>query len=248
MTTDTITQTTARPAIVTLDDVRQQLDTLGLDARKTNASVVQKALGRGGMGTVQKHLDALRAELDKPVVVMDGEIPSAPRETLDALWRSAWTAAQAHTTAALATAMLERDQARDALVSSRADVEMWTAAAETAEAAAAAATETADTATAALHELRVLAAAELHAAQTVAAQEAAAAAAVLTEVKAAAAQAATAAAAATALAQREHHIRVSELQAALDRQADKYSDLRTMLDKLTPVAAPAATAPPAANS
>ena len=38
----------ARPAVVTLEDVRQQLETLGLDARKTNASVIQKALGRGG--------------------------------------------------------------------------------------------------------------------------------------------------------------------------------------------------------
>jgi len=119
---DQTPQTAPAARTVTLDDVREQLQALGLDARKTNASVVQRALGRGGMSTVQRHLDTIRAELDAPAVPASGEIPAGPKDVLDALWRGAWVAAQAQTAQALAQALLERDQARSQLDTSRADV------------------------------------------------------------------------------------------------------------------------------
>lgn len=128
-----------RPAIVTLDDVRATLEALALDARKTNASVVQKALGRGGMGTVQKHLDMIRAELDKPVAVLNGEIPPTPKEVADAVWRAAYTTTQNLGLAALGAALLERDDARMKLERASGDVVVWEAAKDEADAAAAAA-------------------------------------------------------------------------------------------------------------
>ena len=49
------------PPVVTLDDVRQALgDT---DPSTTNAGKLRAILGRGGMNTVQRHLDTIRAEL-----------------------------------------------------------------------------------------------------------------------------------------------------------------------------------------
>jgi hypothetical protein len=141
MTTENQTQDqapapTGRAAIVTIEDVRATLDNLQLDARKTNASVIQRALGRGGMGTVQKHLDTIRAELDQPVPVLDGEIPPTPKEVADAVWRAAYSATQNLGLAALSTALLERDDARMKLERALGDVAVWQIAKDEADLAA----------------------------------------------------------------------------------------------------------------
>lgn len=236
---------TARPAIVTIDDVRQQLETLALDARKTNASVIQKALGRGGMGTVQKHLDSLRAELDRPVVVVDGEIPAAPRETLDAIWRSAWTAAQAHTSASLASALLERDQAREALATAREDVGIWTASAEAAETAAevaavaeAAAVAAAEAAKAALEASIAARAADAEAARAALEALIAARAADASAGADSASKAAQDAAVAMSALQAQHALEKSHaetkfvtLQAVIDRMTEQLADVKSLLPR-----------------
>lgn len=218
----------ARPAVVTLNDVRQQLDALGLDARKTNASVIQRALGRGGMSTVQKHLDTIRAELDKPVAVADGEIPEAPKEALEALWRSAWSAAQAHTAAALATAMLERDQARSQLETARADVATLS---ESEEAAAAAAAE-AKKAQEAAQEAQKAAEQALERLQAQAEADGEAALQAALQARESAQAQAEAVQAAHALEVAHFETRIATLQGQLDRVNDQLAEVKSLLPRV----------------
>lgn len=219
--TDSQTPAPARPAVVTLEDVRQQLDALQLDARKTNASVIQRALGRGGMSTVQKHLDSIRAELDKPVLVADGEIPAAPRDALDALWRAAWAAAQLHTAAAMATALLERDQARQQLETARADLEALDMELTTAQVLASSAAEAAQAA----QQAQEAAQAALVAAQAQAQADGEAA------LQAAQAQAA-AVQAAHDLEVAHFETRIATLQGQLDRVNDQLAEVKSLLPRV----------------
>lgn len=117
---------------VTIEDVRKTLTSAELDPRKTNSGAVRRMLGRGSMGTIQKHLEALREELMPKAIELVGDIPAVPKELADALWRSAWTSAQSSTAQALATALLERDHARDALAATAADLNSLATDADTA--------------------------------------------------------------------------------------------------------------------
>jgi uncharacterized membrane protein YqiK len=217
-----------RPAIVTIDDVRQQLAALELDPRKTNASVIQKALGRGGMSTVQKHLDAIRGELDKPAAVADGEIPPAPRDALDAVWRGAWIAAQMQTSSALATSLLERDQARAQLETARADVATLSESEEAAAAAAAAATQSAAAAEAA----RQAAEQALQALQAQAQAQAQEAAAQALQAAAEAAHALETAKAQHALEIAHSETRIATLQGQLDRMVEQLAEVKSLLPRV----------------
>lgn len=220
----------ARPAIVTLEDVRETLKSLELDPRKTNASVIQKALGRGGMGTVQKHLDALRAELDKPVAVeVDGEIPAVPLAAVDALWRAAWTAAQAHTSAALATSLLERDDARAKLETARADVAMLS---EREEEAAAAAAEAAQAAAAA-QQAQEAAEQALQASQAQAEADGEAALMAALQAQEAGQAQAEAVQAAHALEVAHFETRIATLQGQLDRMVEQLAEVKSLLPRVS---------------
>jgi hypothetical protein len=139
---------------VTIDDVRKMLATAAQDPRKTNAGAVRRVIGRGSLGTIQKHLEALRAELEPKSPVLDGETPKAPADLTDALWRAAWTAAQASTAQALASALLERDAARTLAAATAADLDALTADAEADAAAAVAAEAVAKSAQDALEALK----------------------------------------------------------------------------------------------
>jgi hypothetical protein len=82
-------------------------------ANSTNSGAIRTQLGRGSNATVQKHLDAIRAELGaaaapKPV----GAVPEAPADAVGAIWAAAWSAAQATVLSRLDTVTVERDQAR----------------------------------------------------------------------------------------------------------------------------------------
>ena len=88
------------------------------------------------MGTIQKHLEALRVELEPKAPELNGDIPVVPKELAEALWRASWTAAQAHTAQVLAKTLLERDQARTALAATTADLEALTSDADAAMATA----------------------------------------------------------------------------------------------------------------
>lgn len=106
---------TEKRANITIDDVRAVLATSETDARKTNSAAIRAMLGeRGSNATIQKYLEVLRAELEPKPVELAGDVPKAPPEALEALWRAAWTAAQANTSQALAVALLERDASREA--------------------------------------------------------------------------------------------------------------------------------------
>lgn len=226
--TDQTPAPAARPAIVTLDDVRQQLDVLQLDARKTNAAVIQRALGRGGMSTVQKHLDAIRAELDKPVLVADGEIPAAPRDALDALWRAAWAAAQLHTAAAMATALLERDQARQQLETARADLEALDMELTTAQVLASSAAEAAQAA----QQAQEAAQAALVAAQAQAQADGEAALQAALQAQEAAQSQAQAIQAAHALEIAHAETRIATLQGQLDRMVEQLAEVKSLLPRV----------------
>lgn len=227
--TDSQTPAPARPAIVTLEDVRQQLDVLQLDARKTNAAVIQRALGRGGTSTVQKHLDAIRAELNRPVVVVaDGEIPTGPKEALDALWRAAWSAAQLQTSAALATALLERDRARSELETARADLEALDMELTTAQVLASSAAEAAQAA----QQAQEAAQAALVAAQAQAQADGEAALQAALQAQEAAQSQAQAIQAAHALEIAHAETRIATLQGQLDRMVEQLAEVKSLLPRV----------------
>jgi hypothetical protein len=87
-----------RPAgAVTLDEVRQAVgDT---DPHKTNAAAIRRAIGRGSLSTIQKHLDALRQQRMAAVEASDQgdtaavEAPEAPNDIvrgMHGLWGAAY--------------------------------------------------------------------------------------------------------------------------------------------------------------
>jgi len=83
-----------------------------LQADATNAGAIRGQLGRGSTTTVQRHLDAIRAELaaaDVPPPA--GAIPQAPAEAMAAIWAAAWSAAQRDTLARLDRLTVDRDAA-----------------------------------------------------------------------------------------------------------------------------------------
>ncbi len=93
---------------ITLDDVRQALaDT---DPTSTNAGALQKLIGRGSNATVQKHLDAIRAERAPTLAPAPGQTPAAPQEAVAAIWGAAYAAAQVLTLARLEAVTAARDQ------------------------------------------------------------------------------------------------------------------------------------------
>jgi uncharacterized protein YoxC len=98
--------TTSGP--ITLADVRAALgDT---DPSNTNASALRQVIGRGSYATIQKHLDAIRAELLPVVPLAPGQAPAAPAEAVAAVWAAAWSAAQAHTLGRLEIVTTQREQ------------------------------------------------------------------------------------------------------------------------------------------
>jgi len=227
MTTENQTPAT-RPAVVTIDDVRQQLEILGLDARKTNASVIQKALGRGGMGTVQKHLDTIRAELDQPVPVLDGEIPPAPKEATDAIWRAAYSAAHKDGLVSLGMSLLERDDARKKLERSIGDVVAWEAAKDDADAAAVAA----EAAKAEAEAKATAAEAAAEAAKMALEAEIAGRAADAQAAQDRAAQAMSAVKAAHEVEISHAETKIVTLQATIDRLVNQLSDVKSLLPRV----------------
>ena len=99
---------TTGPGPVSLDDVKQALgDTAPAD---TNAGKLRDLIGRGSYSTIQRHLDALRAQrIAAAQPAADQSIPKPPPEATEMLWAAAWGAAQTRTLARLETLSAERD-------------------------------------------------------------------------------------------------------------------------------------------
>ena len=119
MTDSTATPSPVAAGPVTLDDVRAAL--AGTDPSATNASALRKLIGRGSLSTIQRHLDAIRAEGVQPALEVAGAAPDAPRDLIAAVWAHAWTAAQARTAAALAEAQALQAATAAALAVAQAD-------------------------------------------------------------------------------------------------------------------------------
>ena len=92
---------------VTFDDVRQALG--DQDPAQTNAGALRKLLGRGSLSTIQKHLDALRAQAVQPAAAPEGEVPKAPNDLIQGVWAHAWSQAQALVQTALASAQAKAE-------------------------------------------------------------------------------------------------------------------------------------------
>lgn len=104
---------------VTIEDTRSALG--DNDPSSTNAGALRRILGRGSLSTIQKHLDAIRAEGAAPALELGGTAPETPKDLIAAVWAQAWTAAQARTLGALAQAQAQVAQQAQALAVARSD-------------------------------------------------------------------------------------------------------------------------------
>lgn len=201
---------------ITLEDVRAALgDT---DANNTNAGAVRRTLGRGSLSTIQKHLDAIRAEGMAQALDVAGAAPDAPRDLVAAIWTHAWAAAQARTAGALAHSQQQTQAFAQALAVAQAD--------------AAAAQQEADESAQALAQVQQQAQqaqdiqeAAMEAAQALADAHQAQQAQELAQVRAELQQTQQAA----ALERAEHAAAVAALRGEVDRLINQLADLRAAL-------------------
>lgn len=219
--TDTVTPATTGP--VTLDDVRAALGET--DPRTTNSGALRRALGRGSLSTIQKHLDAIRSEGAAQALEVSGGAPDAPKDLLNAIWTHAWSSAQARTMGALAAAQAAEASTASALAVAQADAESAQSEADQALAELEAVKAQADAAAQAY-------ATELEAVKTEAAQALQAQAQELAEARAALA----ASQAAQALAQAQHDAGIAALRGEVDRLVSQLADLRAALGRPAPAA------------
>lgn len=120
ITTDASTLPSAPTTrVVMLEDVRAALGET--PATATNAGVVRKALGRGSLSTIQKHLDTLRSEASAPAQAPDAQVEPVPAQLAAALWSHALASARAAVGMELAQAQARALKAEDALAVARAD-------------------------------------------------------------------------------------------------------------------------------
>lgn len=206
---------------ITLADVRHALaDT---DPNSTNAGALREVIGRGSYATIQKHLDAIRAERATVVPVAPGSTPAPPADAVAAIWGASWAQAQMLTLGRLEAVTAERDAAQalaetlskdistlvSEIDSKTAAFEVQTAALEKELAQAVSREKFINDCWSTSEQLRQKAEAEIE------------------QVKAAAATAA-------AFSQRDAQISAAAMQAALDAQIQKYIDLKSVVDHLIP--------------
>lgn len=208
---------------ITLSDVRTALaDT---DPSRTNAGALRKVLGRGSYATIQKHLDTIRTERAPALPAAPGAIPAPPAEAVHAIWGAAWAQAQVMTLERMERLSAERDTALALVAAQAQDVAGLTA--------------EIDAITAVAEAQAVMQAQALEEAQ--AAEKTATAQATMKELLLSKAREEVeslklAAAQAKELAQRDAAIERQTLQNALERQIDKYTDLKGVVDHLKPLA------------
>ena len=98
---------------VGFEDVRAALG--DQDPAGTNAGALRRVIGRGSLSTIQKHLDALRAQAVQPAAPEAGEVPKPPPDLVQSLWAHAWSQAQAMVQTALSTAQAKAESLAAAL-------------------------------------------------------------------------------------------------------------------------------------
>lgn len=203
---------------VTLDEVRLALgDT---DPNTTNAGALRRTLGRGSLSTLQKHLDAIRAEGAAHALEFAGAAPDAPKDLMSALWSHAWSAAQARTAGALAAAQAQQAATAQALTVAQADAQAAQQAADQAEQSLAEAREQAQ-------QAQDAHAAALEAAQALAAAQQAQQAQELAQVRLELQQGRHAA----TLGEAQHAAAQAALRGEVDRLVNQLADLRAALGR-----------------
>lgn len=208
---------------VTFDDVRAALG--DQDPTGTNAGAVRRIIGRGSLSTIQRHLDALRAQAVQPAAEVDGEAPKAPAELVQSLWAQAWAQAQALVQTALAAALAKCEALGQALGMAQAD-------AVAAQAEADSARDELGAVQARLDGLEGQHAAAIERMQAAHQEQVLALRAGLAEAR----QEAEAAQHELAVAQARHALETATLRGELDRQISVMADLRMALQRpLTPV-------------
>jgi hypothetical protein len=223
---------------VTLDDVFNALGET--DPHSTNAGKLRAILGRGGMGTIQKHLDAIRASRAAAQMPQEaGAVPPAPDDAVTAIWTAAYAQAESRVRRRLDFVTADRERLAVLVPALQGDVVALSEAADRASIAADQADQAARASAEAAEKAR-----EQHQALQKALQEAE------ERHQAEMAQAASAAASAARLAAAEHaraldqveHDRQTErvaLQAAINAGAERLAEALALLHALRPVQAAA---------
>jgi hypothetical protein len=207
---------------ITLADVAAALaDT---DPGTTNAGALRQIIGRGSYATIQKHLNAIRAERAPVALPAPGAIPAAPADAIAAIWGAAWAQAQVTTLTRIERLSAERDAAQALAAAHAQDVEGLTVEIDALTAAA----QSHNATQAQALEAAQVTAAEATAQAAAQAQELAAARTEIERITASALQAAS-------TAEREAKIERQALQATIDRQIDRYTELKSVVDHLRPL-------------
>lgn len=202
---------------ITIEDVRSAL--ADIDPHRTNAGAIRALIGRGSYATIQKHLDAIRAERTTASEASAGVAPAMPADlvtSLSSLWAAAYAAAQVQVLSRLDNLTVQRDSAVALAAAQTADIEalalevdgltdLFTNANGNAAAAA------------------TLAASQLAQVQA----QAASATQELQQLKSTTEQA-------RALAERDEQITSQALQKTIDRLTDQVSELKSLLHKPNP--------------
>lgn len=224
------TTSTTGTGPITLEDVRAALG--DQDPCSTNAGALRRIIGRGSNGTVQNHLNTIRAELLPVAPVAPGAAPAAPAEALAAIWSAAYAAAQVLTLGRLETVTAQREQLLNTVAQQAQDL---SAALSSVDDMTDAATIAAGNATAAAAQ---------HAQELAKIQgEASAATEALQGTRAALERAQADAAHAAQLAARDAQIASQAMQSTIDRLNDQVSELKSLLIvRTTPAPAPVAEA------
>lgn len=119
---------------VTIDDVRIALgDT---DPASTNANAIRTIIGRGSFATIQRHLEALRAESVAAVSNEQVQTPKAPSDLISQIWSLAWSAAESSVNKQLSNALSQIDALQNELDALKEDRDSLLVVADDAEQAA----------------------------------------------------------------------------------------------------------------
>lgn len=105
---------------VSFDDVVRAIG--DSDPSETNAAKLRTIIGRGSYATIQRHLDAIRAQRARALQPAEVKTPDAPPELLS-MWGAAVAVAVAQVRTRLDSVVQERDSLAQALTSSRGDTQ-----------------------------------------------------------------------------------------------------------------------------
>lgn len=113
--------TPAAKGNITFEDVRIALG--NTDPDETHAGKLRAIIGRGSNKTVQIHLDAIRKARAPALPGTQAPPPSLPKDVMESIWSSAWSAAQAMTYGRTEKLSAERDAALQISTTRSAEIE-----------------------------------------------------------------------------------------------------------------------------